>query len=448
MRFVLVTADFAPRTGSHATRTVHLAKCLRQLGHSVAVVTYDENQHALYGAPDRTLAAKVPIDVEVCRVGAGWIHRILHVARKGGRKATDIKRHTRHNPLVPLLLPDPHFSARRAFEVATLDVIRRRGCDVLITCAYPFTMTLVGAAVKRARADLTWIADYADPWSGAPFSELRLPKWRRLVDHRLEGRALTHADAITVTTEPTASLYRAQFPNLEAKIEIVSMGYDPDDATRIQPAPRAESDKNRLVLLHAGRLNTDARDPGPFISALEACAADRPEAAKSLKVVLLGDVDPQIATAIQSSRAAHLFEIHGWVDGSESIARMKSADLLLLFGNRGAQQIPGKVFQYIGTGRPIFMTCETPDDPTAAVVRQYGSSRVIPNEAAALERALREMLDGAALPALTDATCGEFSWPRLAEKVAQLAAEVSDRHRLADARRQMTPEAPARRPCQ
>ncbi len=422
MRIVLMTANFAPRGGSHPTRTVHLTKYLRRLGHEVTVITYAESQHALYAEPDQSLAAKVPEDVEVRRIPPGWVHRFMGRAKRAGRQTVEVKRQASRNPLAALLVPDPHCSARRAFVQAGHAVIRDRHPEVLVTCAYPFTMTLVGAELRRRHPELVWIADYGDPWTGAPVAELQLPGWRRALDARLEARALAAADAVTMTTGPTAQLYRDLFPALADRVHVINMGFDPEDGATVAAAPRSAADADRVVLLHAGRLYSEARDPLPFIDAMDTCLAADGEATRRLKIVLLGDVEPSIREAMERSAAGCLYEFPGWVTVEESLARMKAADQLLLFGNAGAMQIPGKVYQYIGTGRPVFMTCADAADPTVDVLRQYDHGVVVPNRRDELVAALQAVLAGTNTTHPDAEACHQFSWPHLAERLAAIAA--------------------------
>lgn len=428
MRILLMTANFAPRSGSHPTRTVHLTKYLHRLGHELRVITYAANQLSLYSVPDVSLSAKVPEDVEVVRISGGWVHRTLERFKGGGGNVTRLKQTLGAHPLTALMIPDPHFSARQSFVRAGNATICSWRPDVLITCAYPYTFTLIGAELRRRHQELTWIADYGDPWTGAPIPELSLPCWRRRLDARLERAALRHADGVTVTSNPTAALYRQQFPEVADRVRIITMGFDPEDAATVIPQTRPVEDENRVILLHAGRLYESARDPIPFIRALERCLATDPIQTERLRIVLLGQVEPAIQNAISSSAAKHLFRLEGWVSVEESIARMKSADHLLLFGNSGAMQIPGKVFQYIGTGRPIFMTSESMDDPTLDIIREYGNGQVVPNRTDDLAIALQGVLASGSALTTTTSQCDRFSWPHLAAEVAEIAL-MADRLR-------------------
>lgn len=421
MRILLLAANFAPRSGSHPTRTVHFAKYMNLLGHEVKVITYEERQLTLFSEGDESLTAKIPAEVEVIRVGSGWLHRILDRVKQRGRATKSIKSRATRNPAVAFLIPDPHISAKRNFVKASMRIARSWQPDVLVTCAYPFTMTLVGSEVKRAFPGLVWIADYGDPWTGAPVAELKLPRWRRVLDRWLESRCLARADAVTVTTEPTAAMYRLQFPKLADRTHVLTMGYDPDDDSGIVAANRTGEDADKVILLHAGRLYSEARDSGPFIAALETCFASDPVLFSRLKIVLLGEVEAKIADAIARSSAAELYQLEGWVTVDESLARMKGADGLLLFGNQGAMQIPGKIFQYFGTGRPVFMIFESEEDPTVDAVRRYGRAILVQNAEASLAAALRDFVTGGGQLTNIETDCLQFSWPSIVKKLLEIA---------------------------
>lgn len=426
MRFLLATANFAPRSGSHPTRTVHLTKFLRQAGHEVRVVTYDEDQQTLYSVRDDSLSQKVPADVQVRRIRPGWFHRVLGGAKRRGGAVGEKKLQGSRNPLAALMIPDPHFSAQANFVRAIEAEMSEWSADVLLTFAYPFTLTLVGAAVKKKHPGLFWIADYGDPWSGSVVRELANPSWRRSLDSRLESKALAHADAITVTTEPTADLYRRQFPDLADRVHVVTMGYDPDDASGIPARERTAEEKDRIILLHAGRLYGEARDPKPFLEGVEQGLAADPERFSRLRIVLLGEVEDSIVADIENSPARELFDLHGWVTVEQSVAWMKAADHLLLFGNRGAMQIPGKIFQYFGTGRPVFMVRETEDDPTLDVIARYGRASVAANRADEIRTALDAVLREQPKDAEIAGGCEEFSWPALAGQLIRIAETTRD----------------------
>jgi len=225
-----------------------------------------------------------------------------------------------------------------------------------------------------------------------------------------------------VTTEPTKALYEREFPFLRGKVDVIAMGYDPDDLREVVPLVRPPELENKLLLVHTGRVYPQARDPAPFVRAMELLASESPELFSEIKVVLVGEGDDHVKALVQGSAAASAFVFVPWVPVAESIAWMKTADWLLLFGNKGGVQVPGKAYQYVGTGRPIFMTALTTEDPTADIVRLADKSRVVENTSerlcAEIKRLLieRDLVDVSTSSDRTDQKSA-FAWPSLMERL-------------------------------
>lgn len=425
MKFLVVTANFAPRGASPAVRTVHFVKYLCQLGHEVQVLTYADDMLTLFSAEDLALNEKVPESVCITRIPGGPLRRYFFKGGKGARGgAIAAKNRYKRNPLISFLVPDPHVDSVRGFVRAGKSLVARYEPEVILTHGYPFSMHWVGAMLKRRFPAVRWVADYGDPWVSTPVSELPRPAWRRWLDRRLESRWLRHADLVTVTTEPTKSLYEREFPFLRGKVDVIAMGYDPDDLREVAPLRRPPELEKKLLLVHTGRIYPQARDPEPFVRAMESLAAESPSLFDEIKVVLVGEGDDHVKALVQGSIAASAFVFVPWVPVAESIAWMKTADWLLLFGNKGGVQVPGKAYQYVGIGRPIFMTALTKDDPTADVVRLAGESRIVENTSECLCVEIRRLLverdftgSSKAVDEGSDKKSA-FAWPSLMERLA------------------------------
>ncbi len=424
MKILVISASFAPRSASPAVRSVHLVRYLAGLGHKITVLTYDTEMQLLFSPKDESLSRKVPDTVEVIRIRAGVFHRYMASRKHRGSNSSATRRGTAIKLLSSLILPDPHIAAKSSFEKKATKIIERWSPDVLLTFSYPYTMVLVGSLLKRRFKHLIWAADYGDPWSGAPLRELGLPWWRKPLEHRMECRALQKVDLVTLTTQPTADLYMRQFPELGERIHVIPMGYDPEDVDTVAPAPRSPDTLGRILMIHTGRLYEEARDLGPFVAALDRLAKTDPQAAGNLRIHLLGYVSPYIRSLIASSFSHHIFSFSEWVPLEDCIAAMKSADCLLLFGNKGAVQIPGKLYQYIGTGRPILVTSESEDDPAANVLGKYEGARIVHNSVHSLHTALSDIAHGILPVGCNPSSRKEYAWSSLAVSLSQRFEEI------------------------
>ena len=424
MKYLIVTSNFAPRGASPAVRTVHIVKYLHQLGHEVQVLTYDDSTLTLFSAEDVALSQKVPESVTVTRIAGGPLRRFMFKGKLGqqnvGGQATTAKNKFRRNPLISLLVPDPHVDSVPGFIRAGKKLIAQFQPDFVITHGYPFSMHWVGAVLKRCFPNVRWIADYGDPWVSSPVSELPRPAWRTWLDYRLENRWLRHADLVSITTEPTRQLYESRFKFLKDKTIVIPMGFDPDDIRDVAPLPRPADLIGKLLLVHTGRIYPQARDPKPFIRALEKLAIEAPHLIDTIRIVLVGEGDDYVKPLVLGSAIERVFLFVPWVPVQESIAWMKSADWLLLFGNKGGVQIPGKAYQYIGSGRPIFMTRLNDSDPTAEIVNLAEGSIVVSNDEEMIFAELQNILAATSNSAISIAPGKEsdFSWPSIVSRLA------------------------------
>jgi len=412
-----VTANFAPRGASPAIRTVHLVKYMERIGCRIEVVTYDEATLTVFSPEDRGLASKVPASVGIYRTGPGPLRALLVRRRQAGAGSMAGSRRSLKNPSIHLLWPDPHAEAIPLFARLARERCLEFRPDVVLTHAYPFSMHVVGSILSRHVTMPIWIADYGDPWSGGGVAELERPAWRRQLDQMAERRVLSKAGAITLTTEATRALYASIFPEMAPRMMVVPMGYDPEEFSHVTVPARPDADQDRVWLVHTGRLYREARDPEPFLSALEEIVRQDPVRADRLRVFLVGEVDEVTRKRIETSPASSIVREVPWVPYIKSLCWMLAADELLLFGNKGELQIPGKLFNYIGSGTPILMLCETERDPGAQLLRGMPGARLLPNSPQHIAQYLRELLlrgrrtSRRAQPAGTEA----FAWPSIAK---------------------------------
>lgn len=66
--------------------------------------------------------------------------------------------------------------------------------------------------------------------------------------------------------------------------------------------------------------------------------------------------------------------LHGWIEKAEANAIMMSCDFLVNLNNNINNQMPSKVFEYIGTGKPILNICHDNTCPTIKILNGYNNS--------------------------------------------------------------------------
>jgi hypothetical protein len=151
---------------------------------------------------------------------------------------------------------------------------------------------------------------------------------------------------------------------VKREYKLVTNGYDHED---ICPIPQNQLDTN-FTLSHIGSINA-ARNPDGLWKVLSELIKQNTSFAKAIKIKLVGKVDIGVLKSI---------EIHGLTDYLERIEYMPHSDvmreiqksqlLLLLINNTPNAKgiLTGKIFEYLGSGRPIL--CIGPEDGDAASI--------------------------------------------------------------------------------
>jgi glycosyltransferase involved in cell wall biosynthesis len=236
---------------------------------------------------------------------------------------------------------------------------------VVVSSSGSFTAHIAAARLAR-HYGIPWIAEYGDPWFLNPLGS-RWP-WVRAMNGWWERGVLRSCSGMTVTTEETAALYRDWLGEEAPPAAVVPCGfYRLGDDSAISPLKRG------LRIAYVGSASAGSRDLGLFMRILEdALLRQEPGARGATLFRVIGSSSPLFE---QAARAYVTFktEFSGWVTYTDSIREMGNADALLLIGNRSASQIPGKVYQYLASGRPvIYLSQMARGDPTERLLEAFG----------------------------------------------------------------------------
>ena len=224
-------------------------------------------------------------------------------------------------------------------------------------------------AVAAQKYRVPWLAEYGDPWALNPLPPASIPRIR-LKNMKLESQALRFCSGMTVTTSATKRLYADWLKSECPLIEVVPCGFD-EVLSRKYRKPDSNQILPELDFAYVGSASRSNRDLREIMLVLDQLGARSPERRLALRVV--GTFSPFFLR--MSSRLVHLRVTYsGWVPYDSSIREIGEASVLLLYGNRSAIQIPGKVYPYLASGRPIVYVAQLPldKDPTWQLIRGFG----------------------------------------------------------------------------
>jgi glycosyltransferase involved in cell wall biosynthesis len=306
-------------------------------------------------------------------------------------------------------------------------------------------------AAGRLAAELgcPWVADLRDPWALDEVAAYPTALHRRRELARMR-RLLRSAAAIVMNTPEAARRLLASFPELrERPVHVIPNGFDAADFA----GPPPVRDDGRFRIVHAGYLHTElglahkhtrrlrrllggylmdadllARSHVYLLRALERLVAADPALRSIVELHLAG----VLSERDRAAAASPLVRERGYLAHAETVALMRSADLLFLPmhdlapGER-AGIVPGKTYEYLASGRPILAA--VPDGDARDLLAQAQTAHLcrptdVDAMAALLAAEIERWRAGLPPPALAPALLAPYERRRLTAELAALFDRV------------------------
>jgi hypothetical protein len=223
--------------------------------------------------------------------------------------------------------------------------IQENAIDTIITSGPPHSLHLIGLQLKKD-LKVNWLADFRDPWTTIGYhSALKLSGYADKKHKALESEVLNTADTIIVTSKTT----KAEFQQLTSKpIEVITNGYDVEKVTR-QPLDE------KFTLAHIGSFLSD-RNPKILWESIRELSNENSEFAKHFELKLIGKVSQEVLDTIAQYGLNTYLNNLGYVSHQEAVEHQRKSQVLLLIeidSEATRSIIPGKVFEYMVSERPI-----------------------------------------------------------------------------------------------
>lgn len=244
-----------------------------------------------------------------------------------------------------LFIPDARFLWVNPSVKFLKKYIQENQIDTIITSGPPHSLHLIGLQLKK-ELNVRWFADFRDPWTTIGYHKaLKLSSFANKKHKQLERKVLNEADTIIVTSKTT----KAEFQLLTPKpIEVITNGYDVEKVTK-QPLDE------KFTVAHIGSFLSD-RNPKILWQALQELIAENTDFANHFQLKLIGKVSQEILDAIADYNLENHIDNLGYVSHTEAIQHQRKSQVLLLIeidSDQTKSIIPGKVFEYLVSERPI-----------------------------------------------------------------------------------------------
>ncbi len=386
-RVLIITYYWPPSGGSGVQRWVKFAKYLPQNGWQPVVYTPENPELTTI---DKTLGAEIPPEAEIVRrhitepygiyrklmgKGSSTDLKVLTAAGSGkdevnpingGRKSwkQKLSLFIRGN----FFIPDPRVMWLRPSVAFLKRYLKEHPVDAIVSTGPPQSMHLIGLEVSRATG-IPWVADFRDPWTKMfYFKHLGLTKRSEKKHHRLEKAVLDGATRVIAVSPMVQEEFKAM---TATPVELITNGFDEDDFTG--PFERDEY----FNITHTGLFAADGNPLVLWKVLSEKCRSDA-EFRRSLRIRLVGKTDKEIVDSIVEAGLADNLKDFGYQPHDVAVKEQKNASILLLPLRQEPEYravLPGKLFEYLASRRPILGIGQT-DGAMAGIVRDTGSGTV------------------------------------------------------------------------
>jgi len=377
---LFVAYHYPPEASSSGVlRTLKYTRHLGDHGWRITVVAPERDA---YGIVDPQLERQIPQSVRVVRTR--WLNTKRHLAIRGVYPAI-------------LALPDTWIGWLPWAVAAGRRILRDDPPDLIYSTSPHATAHLIALRLV-GRSALPWVTDFRDPWfedppePGAPSGPLYM-----LANKRLEKRVIERCSHVVTSTTHLRDELRERYAHLSPeRITAIANGYDEADFAAL-PAP-APARSDRLLIVHAGSINAEYRDPRPLFRSLRRLI-DRGRVVRdrvSLRFIGGGEYGQSAAIrdALAQTGLSEQVELAARVPFDEALREFGRADVLLLLQASAdtVGLVPAKLYEYLRAQKPVIALVHA-GAASEVLAATGGGWSVDPRDDDALDRTLAGAYD-------------------------------------------------------
>lgn len=357
-KFLLITYYWPPAGGAGVMRWAKMSKYISDFGWQPVIYTPENGEVPVI---DESLIAEIPSHIEIVKTSI-WEPYNLYKSFLGRSKKEKLysgfineKKKVSLSQKISVFIRGNFFipDARMFWIKPSVRFLKKylkdHPVDAIISTGPPHSMHMIGEKIHRITG-IPWIADFRDPWTNIDFyQDLHLTRWADKKHKSLERKVLFNATKVVTVTWRN----RDEFKAISGRDDIIVIPNGFDDADFQTPEPIRLDEEFSIV--HIGSMNKD-RNPLGLWSALKDIVAENSFFSSKLKIKLIGPVDFSVRNAIEEAGLQSYTSFVEFVPHTTAVRLQQQSQLLLLMINNSPNArtiIPGKLYEYLGSRRPI-----------------------------------------------------------------------------------------------
>jgi glycosyltransferase involved in cell wall biosynthesis len=424
LKILLIATYLPPYSGSGNIRLLNYINYLNRLENEITVVGVDYPRDSI--AYDATLEKSFDDNIDIIRLNPGFFYNIFN------RKKVDLKEN--HNDKVvsnriglanklkqkinrfiktTVLIPDAFVGWIRPAYNTCCKLIYEKNFDVILTIHETPSSHIVGYKLKKKFKNLNWIGYWSDPWNGDSALRYKNSMIKSLIEERIEKNIVKTVDRLLFTTNSTKDMYIKKYKIDKEKADIVYRGYELDLYEKLENIKKRSNgfEDNKINIVHTGTIYKELRDITPLFNALLSIKDNNVEFYEKFNFIFVGQFTDEEDRKLLSSLEA--IKVINYIPFEEAMKYVVDADFLLLYGNKNSTQVPGKLYEYIGSKAPIITLLGSYEDELSDIMKLIDKGPSILNDKESILGVLESISNPNNIMGNWSRRCEEFEWQKV-----------------------------------
>jgi len=227
-------------------------------------------------------------------------------------------------------------------------IIKHYNPEAIITVGPPHSTHLIGLKLSKL-FNLQHIPVFIDPWVDiAYYRDFKRNSFTLKIDNYLEKKVMLNSGKAIFVTNAMKEDYIKKYPSINKKSFVLHWGYSEDEFSNFHNlTDKLPNSNDKKIIVHAGNI-FDYQNPIPFWQEIKR----RNDNGDKYGIKFIGTVSPCIKSEIERVGLASNTEYLGFLNYKEMLYELFMADFLLVCASE-KRHLPGKLFEYLRTGKPI-----------------------------------------------------------------------------------------------
>lgn len=355
MKKVLFITYFWPPSGKASLHwPLKIIKYLPEFGWQPVVLTVDEDT---FSVKDESLLKEISPDLKIYKsktfepfnIYKKFIGKKKEEQLVASETISTTNKNIAHRISIwirmNLFIPDARIGWYYFGVKAGKEILIEQNIDAIVSIGPPHSVHLIGLSLSK-KFGKPFYPVFIDPWVDIVYyKNFKRNRITLAIDNHLEKKVIRKSAASIFVTETMKKDYVRKYPFAENKSFVLYWGYNEDDFKDVK---EKQSERSEIeTITHAGNI-FDYQDIPAFWTRVKKEIDD----GIKLRLKFIGSVSPGVKRSIENAGLSDYTTYTGLLPYKKMLEELMNTAYLLVCSTE-PRHVPGKLFEYLRTGKPI-----------------------------------------------------------------------------------------------